>query len=312
MKKYSTGSLLILFCLILGIPMQAFAQMKTLVDTNKSFTGITKIEVSGGALDIYFQGKQQEEVNVEAFLESTYHDQDIVFVKVGNVLKISHEVNNNRSAWNNVRTKGHIKIQGPREMGLDMAAGSGTLHASQAIASEIKMRVGSGKINGQDLKGNIEVRAGSGSIHLAQVVGDVAGYVGSGNSEMKEINGNVKYSSSSGRLIASNIDGMMEVNLTSGSAKLDNVAELGPLKLTSGSINAQNVGLGESTGIYGTSGNFKIQTHSNLKDFNFHLNATSGNLRVGNSQSRRSLAVDNGSDLNIKGNITSGNISIQN
>jgi DUF4097 and DUF4098 domain-containing protein YvlB len=312
MKNQLNTLVFCLFCLLFLGPNQAFAQKKILVDTNKSFSGITKIEVNGGALDIFYQGSKQEEVNVDAFLESTYHDQDIVFVKVGNVLKISHEVNNNRSTWNNVKTKGHIKIQGPEEMDLDMAAGSGTLQAAQTISSEIKMRVGSGKINGENLKGNIDVRAGSGSIHLAQIAGDVAAQVGSGNSEFKEINGNVKYSSSSGRLVASDIKGMIEVNLTSGSAKLDNVAELGPLKLTSGNINAQNVGIGASTGIYGTSGNFKIQTYSNLKAFNFQLKATSGNLRVGNSQSSKSLSLDNGSDLNIKGNITSGNISIQN
>jgi len=312
MKKYLKLSLLIFICVILIAPMQAVAQMKTIVDTNKTFSGITKVEVSGGAIEIAYQGDNVTEVTVDAFLESNNHEQDIIFVKVGNVLKVSHEVKYHPSGWNNTRTKGHIKITGPKEMELEMTAGSGRIHAAQVNAEQIRLSVGSGKITANDLIGNLQVKAGSGNIQLQQIEGDVEGKVGSGSAEIREVKGNVKYNSSSGRLVASNIDGMMEVGLTSGNAKLNNITALGPIKLTSGNINAQNVGLDASSGFYGTSGNFNIQTHSNLNDFNFQLNSTSGNLTVGNSRSRRNLSIDNGSAHQIKGNITSGNITIQN
>lgn len=310
MKKYLKLSLPIFIYFILVAPLQA--QMKTIVDTNKTFSGITKVEVSGGAIEIAYQGENVTEVTVDAFLESNNHEQDIIFVKVGNVLKVSHEVKYHSSGWNNTRTKGHIKITGPKEMELEMTAGSGRIHAAQVNAEQIRLSVGSGKITANDLIGNIQVKAGSGNIQLHQIEGEVDGKVGSGSAEIRDIKGNVTYNSSSGRLVASNIDGKVEVGLTSGNAKLNNITALGPIKLTSGNINAQNVGLDASSGFYGTSGNFNIQTHSNLNDFNFQLNSTSGNLTVGNSRSRRTLSIDNGSAHQIKGNITSGNITIQN
>jgi lia operon protein LiaG len=293
-------------------PFEAFAQMKTLVDVTKSYNGISKIEVSGGALEIEYVGSPKSEVSVSAFLESNNHDQDIVFVTVGNVLKITHKTSSTKVTIGNTRTKGHVKIQGPEQMELDFKGGSGKINVENVSAAQTILSVGSGNLSARNINGDIRANAGSGSIKLSGVNGNIKGNIGSGSANIQDVKGNLEYASSSGGLTATSIDGVVHISLTSGNVKLESVTELGDLKLTSGNLNATNAGLGAATRINGTSGNFKIQTPSDLRDFNFNLIATSGNITVGNSKSGRNLSIDNGSEKSVKGSITSGNISIVN
>lgn len=302
--------LLLAIALLLG-PIQAFAQLQTIVDVNRTFSGIKKIEVSGGSLEVEYIGSPTAaEVSVSAFLESNNPNQDIIFVTVGDVLKITHKVTT--SNWNNNRTKGHIKMKGPEGVTLDLKGGSGSVNAENVKSSETNLSVGSGSVSGKNIQGNLSVNAGSGSINLSGIEGNVKGNVGSGSATFTNIKGDLAYSCGSGGVNASQIAGLVNVSLTSGNAKLDDIGELGELKVTSGNITANNAGLGANTSISGTSGNFKIQTPSNLRDFNFRINATSGNITVGESRGGKSLTIDNGSSKDIRGSITSGNISIVN
>jgi hypothetical protein len=308
MKKFQP--LVLAFCLLFG-PTLAYAQLQTIVDVNRSFSGIKKVEVSGGALEVEYIGSPSaKEVSVNAFLESNNPDQDIIFVTVGDVLKITHKVTS--SNWNNNRTRGHIKIKGPDNVTLDMKGGSGSVVAENVKSPETNLSVGSGSISASNIQGNVNVNAGSGSIKLSDIDGNVKGNVGSGSANFTNLKGDLAYSCGSGGVNASQIAGLVNISLTSGNAKLDDIGELGELKITSGNITANNAGLGANTSISGTSGNFRIQTPSNLRDFNYRLNATSGNITVGESRGGKSLTIDNGASKDIRGSITSGNISIVN
>lgn len=310
MKSNLKLSTLLLFILSLAAISPVWAQVKTIVDVTKSFSGINKIEVSGGQLELEYIGGSQTEVSVNAFLESTNEDQDIVFVTIGDVLKISHKVSNNNN-WNN-KTKGHIKISGPVGMSLDMKGGSGSVYVENVSSEATNLSVGSGSVSAKNIEGDVFATAGSGSIKMYGIQGDVKGQVGSGSANMEDINGNINYSSGSGGISVVGVQGIVNVSLTSGNAKLENVSQLGDLKVTSGNVTATNAGLCAETSLSGTSGNFKIQTPSNLRDFNYNLNASSGNITVGNSRGGRNLNIDNGAKSEIKGSITSGNISIVN
>ncbi|SMD46220.1 Putative adhesin [Aquiflexum balticum DSM 16537] len=310
MKKNLKLSTLLLFIFSAAAISPVFAQVKTIVDVTKSYTGINKIEVSGGQLEVEYIGGSGSDVSVSAFLESTNSDQDIVFISLGDVLKISHKVNNNNN-WNN-KTKGYIKISGPESMNLDIKGGSGKIAVENVAALQTLLSVGSGSLFAGNIDGDIHASAGSGSIELSNINGNVKGKIGSGSAKIQEVKGSLEYSSGSGGISAISIDGTVHVSLTSGNAKLEDITELGDLKITSGNFTATNAGLGGSTRITGTSGNFRIQTFSNLKDFNYDLSATSGNITVGNSRSGRNLIIDNGAEKSVKGSITSGNISIAN
>lgn len=283
-----------------------------IVDTNKTYSNISKIEVSGGWLDVSYDGGFGSEVKVQAYLESNDEDQDIIFVTVGDVLKISYERKSNSSSWGNNRNKGFIKINGPMAVVLDIKNSSGTISVDGVTNDETNLGVSSGKVSASNIKGNLNVKASSGSLVLDEIDGNVSAGVTSGNADITNVSGNVDYESTSGSLEADSVDGLLNASLTSGNAKLSNIGSLGELKFTSGNIRASNSGLSGNTRLNGTSGSFRIQTSSNLKSFNFSLKASSGNLRVGGINTGKNLEIDNGSSEWVKGSISSGNITIEN
>ena len=293
--------------LVAGI---SYAQ-NVLVDANKSYSNIKSIEVNGGWLDVTYEGGSGSEVNVEAYLESNETNQDIVFVTLGDVLKISYERSKNNYSWNS-KNKGYIKITGPKEMSLQLRNSSGSMMVNNVSNDETLLKVTSGKISASTIAGNLDIQATSGSLKIDGVKGDVIAGLTSGNADIYNVSGNVQYKSTSGSLDAENINGEINISLTSGNARLNNIGSLGTLKFTSGNIKAENAGLGDHTSFEGSSGNFKVQTPSNLKAFNFSLKASSGNVKVGGISSGKSLEMDNGSDAWVKGSITSGNITIEN
>lgn len=270
--------------MILSATDSLVAQVETLVDVTKTFSGIDKIEVNGGSLEVEYIGQSNEkEVSVAAYLESNNSSHDIVFVTLGNVLKISFQNSGNTRSYGNIRTKGHIKIRGPEKMELDLKGGSGKIHVENVSSTFTNLAVGSGSVAAKNIQGKVDAKSGSGSLSLDNIAGDVNCSLGSGSANINSVEGSLSYSSGSGSMRASNIGGLANISLTSGNVRLDNIGELGNLKISSGSIRAENAGLGPKTSMNGSSGSFKIQTPSNLQDFNYSLHANSGSVKVGNS-----------------------------
>lgn len=288
----------------------SFAQ-NVLVDAKKNYPNIKKIEVDGGWLEVSYQGGLGSAVEVEAYLESNDSDQDIIFVTIGDVLKITHERKQNNYNWN-TKNKGYIKISGPASIALDLKSSSGSMRVANVSNESTSLKVSSGRISASEIKGDLSIRATSGSLNIDGVEGNVVAGVTSGNADILNIKGNVDYESTSGSLTAYQISGELSVALTSGNAKLTNIGTLGSLKFTSGNIRAENSGLGPNTRLNGTSGNFRIQTPSDLKAFNFSLSASSGNLRVGGINTGKTLEIDNGAASWVRGSVSSGNITIEN
>ncbi|MEB2781282.1 DUF4097 family beta strand repeat-containing protein [Algoriphagus sp. C2-6-M1] len=293
------------------ITVVSFAQ-KVLVDANKNYSNIKAIEVSGGWLDVSFTGGTNSDVHVEAYLESNEENQDIIFVTVGDVLKISYEQSSRTSSWGNNRNKGFIKITGPMNIDLDMKNSSGTLTVDKVVGDQTNLRVSSGKITATNISGDLAIKASSGALFIDKVSGNIDAGITSGNADINNVGGNLNYQSTSGSLTADRVKGQLSVALTSGNAKLSNIGSLGSMKFTSGNIRATNAGLSGNTNFNGTSGNFKIQTPSNLKNYNFSLKASSGNLRVGGINTGKNLEIDNDAAAWVKGSISSGNITIEN
>jgi lia operon protein LiaG len=304
---YNKLALTLALILLAGV---SFAQ-NVLVDAKKNYPNIKKIEVDGGWLEVSYQGGSGSAVEVEAYLESNDSDQDIIFVTVGDVLKITHERKQNNYNWN-TKNKGYIKISGPASIALDLKSGSGSMKVANVSNESTSLKVSSGSISASEIKGDLSIRASSGSLKIDRVDGNVVAGVTSGSAEILNVKGNVDYESTSGSLTADQVSGELSVALTSGNAKLTNIGTLGSLKFTSGNIRAENSGLGPNTRLNGTSGNFRIQTPSNLKGFNFSLSASSGNLKVGATSTGKNLEIDNGVSSWVRGSVSSGNITIEN
>lgn len=289
----------------------AFAQ-DVLVDVNKSYPGIKTIEVQGGWLDVSYQGGSSGDVQVEAYLQSEDENQDIIFVTLGDVLKISYERSNRNMSWNTNRSKGWIKISGPENMDMEIKNSSGNLMVDRVTNDETTLKVTSGKISASKIGGDLNIGATSGNLIVDGVKGSIDAGLTSGNADIKNVSGDLDYQSTSGSLTAENVDGELSVNLTSGNARLYHIGQLGRLRFTSGNIRAEDAGLGPNTSFSGTSGNFRVQTNSDLKAYNFELKASSGNLKVGGISTGKTLEIDNGASDTIKGNISSGGITIDN
>lgn len=309
MKKTWTNLFLSLTFVL--VSTLAFAQSNVLVDVNRAYPGIKTIEIQGGWLDVSYQGGTSSEVQVEAYLASEDDDQDIVFVTLGDVLKISYERSSRNNSWNS-RSKGWIKITGPESIDLNIKNSSGNLIVDRVSNDETNLKVSSGKISASRIQGDLMINATSGNLKVDGVNGNVKAGMTSGNADMFNISGDLAYKSTSGSLEAENVEGELSVSLTSGNAKLHNIGQLGLLKFTSGNIRAEGAGLGPNTEFSGTSGNFRVQTNSDLKAYNYALKASSGNLKVGGISTGKTLEIDNGASNTIKGSISSGGITIDN
>lgn len=308
MKK--TFHILLGLMLLLGSAPGIKAQ-NVLVDTQKSYTNIKTIEVNGGWLDVNYTGGVGNDVDVSAYLASNDNDQDIVFVKVGDVLKISLERKQSNYSWNS-KNKGYIQISGPEEMEIKFRNSSGTIAVDRIKSKETSLQVTSGKIKASNVRGDLFINATSGNLEISQIKGKVQARLTSGNALVNQIDGDVDYESTSGSLDANGVKGSLSASLTSGNAKLNDIGSLGKLQFTSGNIRATMAGLSDETQFSGTSGNFTVQTKSDLKNFNYSLKASSGNLRVGNISTGKTLEISNGAASTIRGNISSGNITIEN
>ena len=297
------------FAMILIVTV-SFGQ-DVLVDVTKSYSNISTIEVEGGWLEVTYEGTSSPDVSVEAFLKSKKPNQDIIFVTVGDVLKISYKREQSNYSWND-KNEGHIFIKGPSNMAIDFRNSSGSIFVEKVSGDQTKIQVSSGKASAMDIQGDLYIKATSGNLVVDGVSGDLDAGITSGNTKIADVKGNVNYKSTSGSLDVENIEGEINVQLTSGNARLRNIGTLGNLKFTSGNIRAENAGLGGNTQFSGSSGAFRVQTSSDLEAFNYSLKATSGTVKVGDSSSNKKLEIDNGSSYWVRGSITSGRISIEN
>ncbi len=308
MKNYTRLGLV---ALVLLASATWVAAQNVLVNTTKKYSNIKQIEVESGWLDVSYQGGEGAEVSVEAYLASNITDQDIVFVTLGDVLKVSYKRSGEKYNWNG-KNKGYIKITGPKFMQVSVRGSSGEINLTNLASETTVLQLTSGTVAAAQIKGNLKLTSTSGTLKATGIEGNVEARLTSGNAYLENISGSVNYESTSGSLDAKNIDGVLSARLTSGNAKIENAKQLGSLAFTSGNVRAVNSGLGDRTQFTGTSGNFTIQTSSDLKAYNYSLKAASGNLQVGNSSGTKSLELNNNASTWIKGTITSGNISIVN
>jgi hypothetical protein len=300
-----------LIALVLFASTTWVAAQNVLVNTTKKYNNIKQIEVESGWLDVSYQGGEGTEVSVEAYLESNIADQDIVFVTLGDVLKVSYKRSGEKYNWNS-KNKGYLKITGPKSMQVNVRGSSGEINLTNLVNEHTVLQLTSGTVTAAQIKGNLTLTATSGTLIASDIDGDLNARLTSGNTSLDGIKGAVDYASTSGNFTAKNIGGFLNVQLTSGNAKLENVKELGTMKITSGNLTAVNAGIGPKTQFNGTSGNFTLQTPSDLGAFNYNLRATSGNLRVGNTIKEKTLDINNNAPNTVRGNITSGNMTITN
>lgn len=299
-----------MLCLValMGLPLISFAQN----EITKQYSGIGSLDIQGGPLEVSYTGNgDQKDIDIIAFLgQEEEREKDLVFVTVGDVLKVAY--NPNRKFDNYNGPKRYVKITGPENMVLEVKNSSGQILVDKVNGEKTHLSVSSGQIKASHIKGELVLKGTSGNIQANEVSGSVTCSITSGVSTLTSIEGNLNFSSTSGKLNASHVGGKVNAQLTSGSISLDDVGELGEIVISSGNVKAKGAGLGNTTQFKGSSGSFSIHTPSDLTAFNYDLQAGSGSVSVGKSSGGKKLMIQNGASGTVKGNISSGRINIEN
>ena len=307
----SLGFLLITVVLL---PSCGMAQMQVVSNIEETFEGIEEIVVHGGSLEVTYEGSDTaDEVFLSAYLESNRDNgMEIIYKVEGNRLRVEFRREDN-GGWGNFKSKGFISLTGPENMEMEISNSSGQMFISNVASDKIDLRISSGKIEARRLSSDqINLTASSGKMELDDIHGDVNCKISSGSGNISNVEGDVSVEGSSGSYHISEVEGTVNGSLSSGSITLDNIGELGSLTVSSGRIEATHSGLGDDTRLRGSSGSFTVQTDDNLEDYNYDLSASSGGLEVGDTKTNKNLNIDNGSDITVTGNTSSGRISIRN
>lgn len=283
-------------------------------EVNQDFEGITAVEVDGAFMDVEYSGESGKQfVNLNAVLRSNSDKKyELKYRIAGSTLQVYLE-SNSGLFLGGARGEGLIKLSGPRNMKLDLEAGSGNVEASNVVATETNFQVGSGSIFASNITSpQIFLDLSSGGGKIEDIAGMVKANVSSGKLELIRIDGDIEADGSSGEIIFQDINGMVEANISSGKLEMTNVKALAEINVSSGQLFATNTGLSPQTTLKASSGNIYIQTFSNLEDYNFNITAGSGTVRVGDSQSNGTLNINNGSAHTVRGDVGSGKIEIVN
>jgi lia operon protein LiaG len=304
MKKH----LILCWVALMGLPLISFAQN----EITKQYSGIESLDIEGGSLEVTYTGiTGQKDVDIIAFLgPEEDREKDLVFVTMDNVLKIAYNPSKKFNNYNG--PKRYVKITGPENIVLEVKNSSGQIVVDRVNGENTQLTVSSGQIKASNIGGDLILKGSSGNIQAKGVSGSVTCSITSGFSTLEEIEGDLDFSSTSGRLNASHVGGKVNAELTSGSISLDDVGELGEIEISSGNVKATGAKLGNTTHFKGSSGSFSITTPSDLTAFNYDLQASSGSVSVGKSSGGKKLMIQNGASATVKGNISSGQIKIEN
>lgn len=298
---------------LLSLSMTACDTNLELVQSiDEEFTGISSIEIESSFLDVNYQGIENA-VSVQFFgaLESNKAGRFSIEYRVEQDKLIIKLEKNGISGSGNSR--GYINLTGPVLMDLALDAGPGNIKISHLTSDDFVFRGGSGNLELEYINSpQINLQLSSGKINAYDLVGDIELQISSGNASITNLDGDINAVGSSGKFSFDKINGIVNSSLDSGNGQLSRVQEIGRLKISSGNYSVDNSYLGANMKFEGSSGNFEIQTASDLSDFNFDMKTSSGNIRVGESTSSGSLKIDNGSLYTVSGIVSSGNIRIRN
>lgn len=287
-------------------------EMEVVQSIDEEFAGIERIEIDSEFMEVNYEGKSgQELVELNGILESNRSGNfRISYLQEGNTLLIELDRKNLIGSGNH---RASINLIGPKELNLKVYSGSGKTVVSGIEHPSLEITSGSGNIELFNLNvPSIQLQVSSGSIKGNNLIGDLNADISSGKVDIDFLEGDLVAKSSSGSLDIRRITGKLNVELSSGNLQMADISEIESLKVTSGSITGNRVGLGLKTRLISSSGNIYIQTFSDLKAFNYDVQAGSGSVVIGQSSSSGSLKIDNGAASTIVGSISSGRIEIKN
>lgn len=280
-------------------------------EIKEDFSGIKSISVEGDFLDVSYEGNATDDlVHLDGLLRAGSNSR----ARIHYELKGDKLIIDVKSPGGGIRkSDGYIRLAGPDNLIVDLGVSSGSVHVANLVNRSTKLRASSGKIHASNIIApEMIFSSSSGEVLGEDLTGNIVSTFSSGKVQFQRITGNLSAEGSSGSISVKDLNGRLDAKASSGKIDIVRISELGKLLVSSGSIIGQQTGLGPNTTLTASSGNISIQTTSVLDQFNFDLAASSGTVKVGNTQSPGVLKINNGSMHTVKGLVGSGKIQIIN
>ena len=200
-------------------------------ELNMEAKGIQVLDISCGAGALVVEGKEQQDIKVEAEIEiegiSDKKAQEFIKDKIelslelkGTVAYLKSKIND--SFWGPKDTQVNLVVTLPPHLNLKVDDGSGATRLRH-MDGDVSIKDGSGSIEVSDTKGNLTIVDGSGSIDVRNIQGDVTVKDGSGGISAEKIGGDLTLMDGSGSIEVSGVDGGVLVDDGSGSIDIHDV-----------------------------------------------------------------------------------------
>lgn len=226
MKTIIVGLAIIFFAV--NVQASTYREKREL---NMEAKGIQVLDISCGAGALVVEGKEQQEIKVEAEIEiegiSDKKAQEFIKDKIelslelkGTVAYLKSKIND--SFWGPKDTQVNLVVTLPPHLNLKVDDGSGSTRLRH-MDGDVSIKDGSGSIEVSDTKGNLTIVDGSGSIDVRNIQGDVTVKDGSGGISAEKIGGDLTLMDGSGSIEVSGVDGGVLVDDGSGSIDIHDV-----------------------------------------------------------------------------------------
>jgi DUF4097 and DUF4098 domain-containing protein YvlB len=303
MKIRSLLSLLLAFGIVSAVSAQSSDDKAyvTKTFTNSSLNALT-VETSGGSINV--EGGKGNGFQVEMFvrannwknqlskeeIEDRLEDYDILIGTDGNKV-IATAKRKSGTKWDN--NKGisiSFKVMSPRNISTNLKTSGGSIKIA-SLTGEQNFVTSGGSLKVDDLEGSITGRTSGGSIDVANCRKNVNLSTSGGSIRASNMFGIIELKTSGGSIDLNQMDGEIAAHTSGGSVRGNDLKGLIEAGTSGGSVRLANVSgsLKAST----SAGNVEISMAKLGKYLD--LKSSAGTIRV-------SMPLDNGMDLNLKGN----------
>ncbi len=219
-------------------------------ELNMAAKGIEVLDISCGAGALIIEGKEHQDIQVEAEIEiegmpdkkaqEFIKDKlELSLVRKGTVAYLKSKMNN--GFWKPKGARVNLFVILPPYLNLKVEDGSGSIRLSR-MNENVSIKDDSGSIEVRDTKGNVNIIDGSGSIDVLRIQGDVTLKDGSGSIFVDKIGHNLTVVDGSGSIEVSRVAGSVIIKDGSGSIDIHDVEKDMTIESdSSGSVNISGV-----------------------------------------------------------------------
>lgn len=299
---YVMKSKLLLFSLSIIVLSFGCKAQNVLASVELEAENVTSVRIEGSFCDVvakpgtttYFKGMIEGSGDPDDYRIDT----DIV----GDELVI--EVKKRGGSWNRL-SKSLLELTIKNGVNLSVDNSSGNIEAGDIEAEKYSFEASSGDIDLEGVLGNMKVSTTSGDIEIREARGRLDVETTSGDQELENIIGSLDFESTSGEVSIRGFECDIIGEATSGDISLYDGSGMLKLRTTSGEIEGSRIKLTGDAEFRANSGDIEMELANSLEEMSFDLEASSGDLRVGNRSGEDELYIRNGG-IWIRGITSSG------